>query len=391
MRNNHKNQTTQGPVRILVAASYFYPKIGGLENYAYLLAKKLHESGEYKVSVVTSNYDGKGHKKEVVDGMTVYRLPISFKVSNTPINLMWSRHIKRIIAAEQPDIVHLHSPVPYLPDIAAGAAKKTPVVLTYHSGSMLKGKWPIDILVGLYENIFLSALFKRSDAVVAISQDFAKRRFPQFMPKTYFIPTGVDLSRFKKTPLPETEIVTFVGRIEHASSWKGIEQLLQAMAIVLKHRPKAKLELIGGGDALEHYRARAEELGISGATTFYGPQLGQGIVEAYQRSNVVVLPSTSDSEAFSIALVEAMASGRPIIGTNIGGTPQVIQHGKNGLLVPAKDPEKLAEAIERVLGDRILAASLADFGAEKAQGFSWDIQAEKYSDIFKGILDKDAR
>jgi len=182
--------------------------------------------------------------------------------------------------------------------------------------------------------------------------------------------------------------VTYVGRIEHNSSWKGIEQLLQAMTLVIKKRPQATLELVGGGDAVEHYRTRARELGIDKSVIFSGPQRGQSLVEAYQRANMVVLPSTSDSEAFSIALIEAMACGRPIIGTNIGGTPQVIEDGKNGLLVPPKNPTALAEAIERVLSDKNLATRLADFGAEKAQGFAWEIQAKKYSDLFKMILRK---
>jgi len=374
---------------ITVVASYFYPKIGGLENYAYLLAKELHGSGAYTVSIITSNYDGNGYKKEVIDGMTVHRLPIWLKVSNTPINGFWYWQIKKIFAAEQPDIVHVHAPLPFMSDVAAWAAKDRPVVLTYHSGSMLKGTWPVDIIIGLYENIFLSMLFRRANAIVAISQDFAKRRFPQFMDKIYFIPTGVDLQRFKKTPLPQgTEVITFVGRIEHSSGWKGIEYLLQAMVLVIEHRPRAKLELVGGGDAVEYYRKRAEVLGIGSSVILSGPQRGQNLVEAYQRSSVVVLPSTSDSEAFSVTLIEAMAAGRPIIGTNIGGTPQVIIDGKNGLLVPPKDPEKLAHAIERVLGDKKLAIQLADFGAEWAQGFAWEIQTKKYAALLTMVLEK---
>jgi len=373
--------------RITVISSYFYPKIGGLENYAYLLAKNLHTSGNYEVSVVTSNHEGGGYRQEIIDGITVHRLPIWMKISNTPVNPRWYGALKKIFAVEQPDIVHIHSPVPFLPDLAAYAAGDRAVVLTYHSGSMLKGKWPVDAVIGLYEKLFLPILFKRADAVVAVSQEFARRTFPQFANKIYFIPTGVDLNRFKKTPLPEsTEIVSFVGRIEHSSTWKGIEPLLQAMVIVIEHRPNATLELIGGGDAIPHYRKRAEELGIATAVTFVGPQLGQNLVDAYARGSMIVLPSTSDSEAFSIALIEAMASGRPIIGTNIGGTPQVIENGKNGLLVPPKNPVTLAEAIERVLADKTFARSLADYGAMKAQGFSWDIQTKKYSELFDKVL-----
>jgi glycosyltransferase involved in cell wall biosynthesis len=375
-------------INITVVAPYFYPKIGGLENYAYLLAKNLHESGKYHISVVTSNYDGEGYRKDVVDGMNVHRLPITFKISNTPINLNWYRQIKKIFAAEQPRIVHIHAPVPFMPDLAAAAAgKNRAVVLTYHSGSLLKGKWPVDLILGFYENIFLPKLFNRADAIVAVSQEFAKKKFPNLAYKISFIPTGVDLHRFKKTPLPNnTEIVTYVGRIEHTSSWKGIEQLLQAMKLVIKNRPQATFELVGGGDAIEHYRDRAKELGILGSVTFSGPQLGQHLVDAYARSSMIVLPSTSDAEAFSIALVEAMASGRPIIGTNIGGTPQVIENGSNGLLVAPKDPQALAEAIEKILSDKALAAHLAENGAMKAQNFSWDIQTKKYSDLFESLL-----
>lgn len=370
---------------ITVVTTYFYPKIGGVENYAYLLAKNLHSSGKYRVSVITSNYDGRHHKKEMIDGMVIYRLPFWFKISNTLINPIWYWQIKRIFSIEQPDIIHLHSPVVYMADVAAIAAKNTPTVLTYHSGSMIKGTWLADSIIEIYETIFLPALFKRANAIVAISQKFAERKFPQFINKIYFIPTGVDLNRFKKTPLPIKETVTFVGRIEHNSSWKGIDQLLEAMILVIKKRPQAKLELIGGGDAVEYYRTRTQKLGISSSVTFFGPQLGQNLVEAYQRAKVVVLPSTSDSEAFSVTLIEAMASGRPIIGTNIGGTPQVIEDGKNGLLVQPKDPRVLAEAIERVFSDHTLATHLADFGAEKARDFSWDIQTKKYSDIFKQL------
>jgi len=214
--------------RITVVSSYFYPKIGGLENYAYLLAKNLHASGKYEVSIITANHEGKKYKQEIIDGMTVHRLPIWIKISNTPINPRWYGSLKKLFAVEQPDIVHVHSPVPFIADLAAQVAGDRAVVLTYHSGSMLKGKWPIDAIIGTYEKIFLPMLFKRADAIVAVSQEFAKRTFPQFANKIYFIPTGVDLDRFKKTPLPEgTEVVSFVGRIEHSSSWKGIEQLLQ--------------------------------------------------------------------------------------------------------------------------------------------------------------------
>ena len=379
--------TNTRKIKIAVVASYFYPKIGGLENYAYLLAKRLHASGNYQVSIITSHYDGNGYKKEIIDGMTVHRLPISFTLSNTPINLACYWSIKKIFAAEQPDIVHLHSPVPYMADVAARAAGRRPVVLTYHSGSMLKGKWPADAIIWPYENIFLPILFKRANAIIAVSQAFAKRKFPELAGKIHYIPPGVDLDRFRSTPLPDTtDTITFVGRIEHSSSWKGIDWLLKAMVIVLKKYPAARLEFIGGGDAVGYYREMANDLGIGKSVFFQGPQLGQNLVDAYARAKIITLPSTSDSEAFGTSLLEGMASGRPLIATNVGGISQVIEDGKNGLLVPPKNPEALAGAIESILSDRSFAMRLADYGAKKAQDFSWDIQAKKYSDLFLSLL-----
>ncbi|MDB5238939.1 MAG: putative hexosyltransferase, glycosyltransferase family 1 [Candidatus Parcubacteria bacterium] len=385
--NNPTNNKRALP-HIVIATAYFYPKIGGVENYSYMLAKKLQESGEYTVSIITSDYDNTKNAKLIIDGMTVYRLPVGFRLSNTPMNLRWYWEIKKILKQEKPDILHVHSPVPYLPDMAAWAGKNVPMVFTYHSGSMKKGKWPIDALIQIYEKVFLAKMFQRARAVIAISQEFVKNTFPQYKNKTFFIPTGVDLGRFKKMPLPASQRVTYVGRIEHSSSWKGIDSLLQAMTIVVSQCPEATLELIGGGDALPHYKERAAQLGIAESVVFSGPKRGAELVEAYSRSNVVVLSSISDSEAFSVTLVEAMACGRPIVGTNIGGTPQLIDHEKNGLLVAPNKPEELAAAIIRVLNDTTLAQNLAASGAERSIGFSWDIQAKKYSDIFQSMLTK---
>lgn len=370
---------------VVVSASYFFPKIGGLENYAYQLGKTLMESGDFTVSVITGNYDGRGYKKENIGGMVIHRLPIWFHISNTPINPLWIFSVRKILKQEKPDIINVHSPVPFLPDVVAHATKTTPVVTTYHAGSMKKGVWFLDFIIGIYENIFLTALFRRSSAIITISQEFARKTYPQFSDRMHFIPTGVDLKRFIPTPFPLQKTITYVGRIELSSKWKGIDVLLDAFAIVSSKYPGVKLELVGGGDALPYYEKKAYELGIFTSVVFSRPLLDQKLVDAYARSSVVVLPSTSDSEAFSVVLVEAMASGRPIIGTRIGGTPQVIDDGENGLLVEAKNSDALAEAILRVIRDDDFAYKLAQNGCARAQGFSWDAQAKKYADIFRSL------
>ncbi len=375
--------------RLTVVCSYFYPKIGGLETIAYTTAKKLYESGEYKVSVITTNYDGTGYKKENIDGMVVHRLPIWFKLSNTPINFMWFFWIKRIFREEKTNIIHTHSPVPFMVDIAVRIAKnnKIPAIVTYHSGSMKKDSWLLDPIIYLYEEYFLRKLFRIATAVVTVHKAFMNKNYPEVALKTHFIPTGVDLERFRKKPFVKEALkVTFIGRIEHSSKWKGISQLLEAMAMVLKEIPNARLELVGSGDALDLYRKQAKDLGIDKSVSILGQKHGSELVDIYEKTSVVVLPSISDSEAFSVTLVEAMASGRPIIGTNIGGTPQVIENEKNGLLIEPKNPQALSNAILRILNNPDFAKQLGDEGALRSREFSWDIQVSKYNALLKEIL-----
>ena len=204
-----------------------------------------------------------------------------------------------------------------------------------------------------------------------------------------FIPTGVDLERFKpRTFVSGSQTATFVGRVEKSSRWKGIDQLVKAMQIVVEKFPEAKLEIVGGGDAVDEYRELAKKLGLEKTVAMMGPKTGEDLVDAYRRSSVVVLPSVTDAEAFSLVLIEAMAMGCPVIGTNIGGTPQVIDNGVNGLLVPAKDPTALAKAITDIFSDGELACRIGEGGALKVRSFGWEARATEYFNLFNKLIEK---
>lgn len=370
--------------KILVVAPYFYPKIGGMENYAYNIARLFNIEEKYSVVVLTSNHKSGSYLEEEIEGMKIYRLPISFKFSNTPINLSWIKMVRRIIREEKPDIIHMHAPVPFLSDLVAFLAERNSrLVLTYHSGSMKKGKFPVDILIWLYEKIFLPLLFRRVDRVVAVSGSFLDRNWGvSLSDKTSLISPGVDLSRFSPAPFSAGKIVTFVGRIEKNSEWKGIEYLLRAMTLVLEKHPDARLEIIGGGDDVVHYKELAVRLGIDGKTRFFGFQTDQELLEAYKRSSVVVLPSFSSAESFGMVLLEGMASGRAVIGSRIGGIPYLIEDGKNGLLATPRDHKSLSEKICMVLEDRGLSERLARGGIETAKKSSWANRMKEYEKLF---------
>ncbi|HJQ08689.1 MAG TPA: glycosyltransferase family 4 protein [Candidatus Saccharimonadales bacterium] len=372
--------------RVLMVAPYYWPKIGGLENYAQQLAKHMPQSGEYEVEVITTNHETSEYRQDIIDGIVVHRLAIWRIVSNTPVNFAWRWQIKRIIHAYQPDIVHAHSPVPFMADMAAWAAGRRPFMLTYHAGSMRKGGL-IDIVIGLYERIFLRALFRRADSISAVSAPFAGKELARFADKTYLLPPGVDTEHFRATPVPADPRVLFVGRIEHSSSWKGIEPLLKAMAIVAKTHPRAKLELVGGGDATPHFKQRVAALKLTKHVVFSGPLGGDDLAAAYRRSKMLVLPSTSEAESFGMVLIEAMASGRPVIGSRVGGIPYVIDNKQDGLLTEPNNPDSLADAIKWLLDDQEYCERLAVHGRAKVETkYTWHHQCIRYGKLYKRLL-----
>src|SRR5258708_3788357 len=126
--------------KILLATPYFPPLTGGVQNYVSHIATGLHKNYGWEIVIVTSSKKIKSIKIENRDGLKIYYLPVKFNISNTPVNPEWYLNLKSIFNDEKPNLINAHAPVPFLADLAAIAAGKTPFILTYHTGSMKKGK-----------------------------------------------------------------------------------------------------------------------------------------------------------------------------------------------------------------------------------------------------------
>lgn len=339
-------------MKIMIVTPYFYPKVGGLESYALAVAKGLKEHYEHDIVVVTSNHEIKKRDEIIVEGIRVIRLPILFKISNTPINPLWYFNLRRIIKTEKPNVINTHSPVPFMADMATLAARTIPVVTTYHSGSMLKGTGGmVDIILGLYEKYLLPNILNRAVNIAAVYPKFVEKMVKDTN-KVSFIPPGVDTSIFKPSPSTKKHIdVIFVGRLEITSSWKGVDVLLDALNIVKKSYPKVSAQIIGNGDAIDEYKKLALQLGILNNVEFIENLKGSELVPYYRNAKMLVLPSKTESEAFGMVLAEALSCGTPVIGSRIGGIPNVINDGKNGLLVNPSDTDDLAKKINMLMGD----------------------------------------
>ena len=200
-------------MKLLIVTPYFYPHIGGVENYVANIGEGLRKKYKWEIIVVTSNLEKRERKVDIVDGIKIYRLPFWFKISNTPINPLWLFSIHKILREEHPDIINAHSPVPFISDITSLVAGKIPFVTTYHSGSMIKPSSILNPLIALYELLFLPIFFKKSKKIIYCSPILMRQNQKKYEDKANFVTPGVDTKVFKPSGERSTNDVLNVGRI----------------------------------------------------------------------------------------------------------------------------------------------------------------------------------
>lgn len=372
---------------IVVVTPYFPPYGGGLERYAHEIASRLHKDYKWRVVVITSGTQRGVDEQQEMGALTVYRLSYRWKFSNTPFSFGWFRKIRRILSQEKPDILNIHAPVPGLGDIASMVGGKRPQVITYHTGSMHKGRALPDFFIWLYENIFLRILLRRANHIIC-SSDFVRLNFlRKYEFKSSTLTPGVLNEVFR--PAPEHKSthpsIIFVAGLGRAEQYKGLSTLLESVAILKKTIPDVQLIVIGDGDMRPEYEQAARQRGIETAIVFRGRLAGVELTRAYQEGHVFALPSSNDSSPMTI--IEAMSSGLPVVSTNIGGIPALVKDGENGFLIVPGNAIVLAEKLALILLDTKLAEKIGHINRAKAiNGFSWESRIAEYDDILKENL-----
>ncbi len=212
--------------------------------------------------------------------------------------------------------------------------------------------------------------------------------------KVSVIPMGVDREKFNqqnhndlKIKFDADHIIFSLGRLVER---KGINYLICAMKRVIIEFPRAKLIIGGTGPELENLKNLAEYLDIINSVIFAGFISDSDLPSYYKSSDAFVLPSITvqygDIEGQGIVLLEAMACGTPVIGTNVGGIASIITNNYNGFLINEKSPEELADRIIQLIVNEELASSFKINGLKEVdKNFSWDIIGEKFAKIYNQI------
>lgn len=382
--------------RLLVVAPYFPPHAGGVEHYAYNVAARLARDFGWHVAVAASGQSRKGVTREMLHGITVYRLPTWITLSNTPLNPCWLSQLRNVVSRERPDVINAHAPVPGLSDIAIFGAKRIPTVLTYHMGSMRKGRLSLDWAIWLYERGCWPLTVARSDLVVCTSRFVRSGLGRQGRAKSTVVTPGVDTGYFspvkeigassQRTDKPAMvgSRVLFVGALGTGDAHKGLSYLLRAFARVRKTCPGASLSVVGDGDDCSRYKAERDALGVSDCVRFLGLLRGRALLSAYQAADLLVLPSTNEN--FPLVLLEAMSCGLPVVASRVGGIPEIVADGKTGHLVQPTDVAALATRIldlVRSSDTRLRMGRLAR--DEVVLKHDWDRRAKQTHDLLSAV------
>ncbi len=372
-------------MRIIQVSPYFYPHIGGVESHVLDLSHYLMKRG-HEVEVITSNY-AKLPEYEKVMGISVRRvkaLTVKFSTPVTPA-------MKKVISGEKADIVHSHSPPPLQPYYAAKGSKKAriPHVLTYHCDLEI----PIPggrHLVSAYRRTFGKKTISMSDEIIATTQSYASTSRDIWHRDIRVIPNAVDERRFnpkvsgKKVREElgiEGNMVLYVGRLVYH---KGVEYLIDSAKEV-----EAKYVIVGTGPKEKELRKHAVKAGVSEKVMFAGKVPYARLPEYYAATDVFVLPSVSRLEAFGIVTMEAMATGKPVIVSDIPGVNEVIEDGVHGFNAVPMDGKDIARKLRTLLSDEDLRKEMGMKGRKLVEErYTWDRVVEMVEQVYRDILER---
>lgn len=379
-------------MKIVIITPYFYPKIGGLENYILNISKGLKEKGN-NVVIITSNHLEKKYIVENIEGLKVYRLPITFTISNTPINFNWIFKIINIIDIEKPNIINGHTPVPFINDISVIIAKlkKIRYVTTYHAAGLRKNQLFLDLVTLLYSLTIEKLALKLSDYIIITNDYVEKLYLRNYNHKIYTITPGVNTSIFfpdkAKLKKSNSKSIIFIANLNKSNTWKGLLYLLDAFSIASKRITNLKLNIIGDGNLILYYKKKANAFPNKNDITFLGEKNTKEIANKLRENQLLVLPSYSNAESFGMVLIEAMACKKPVIGTNIGGIPNIVSNKINGLIVPPKNSVLLAKAIMEIFENPDTALKYGENGFKLVnKKYTWSLSINKTNELFKYLI-----
>lgn len=372
--------TRKQKLKVLMVTDAYYPYPSGVSEYVHHLSDTIRRFG-HKVDIVATSF-GRSQDttyEAIRVGRVLYvRLNESF--ATVPIGFDVPAKMKYLIQDFEYDVIHLNGPI--FPNLSYFALKysNARTISTFHTSSEKVNGFGRDFFIKIFGSVNA-----KIDVRIAVSKQ-AKRTNEMYIPGEYHVvPLGIDIERFtphgnKCADMRENSIL-FVGRLDPR---KGLIRLLRAFALVRREMPEACLFVVGSGAARKKYMKIVDEYDLSDAVIFAGPVPASRLPEYFRSAAVYTSPATG-GESFGLVLLEAMASGVPVVASRIAGYDEVIEDGRNGLMVDTDDPAAYAGCLLKVLGNVQLRRRLAARGLNDVMTkYRWEIIGRRIERFYYG-------
>ncbi|MGI6208153.1 MAG: glycosyltransferase family 4 protein [Anaerolineae bacterium] len=372
-----------GPVeRVALVAPYDYAYRGGVNTHISSLAQAYQGMGMH-VRVIAACSEMENPPELLINASSsTVAIHGSGSVAYVSLSARAYGRIREVLRREAFDVVHLHEPltptIPFFTLLQSQALN----VGTFHAYR--------DSRFSFYQAAgALKPLMDKLDGRVAVSpaaRDYVARFFPG---EYRIIPNGINYEFFAAEDIPRVKRfadgrpnLLFVGRLDKR---KGFKYLLEAYEQVKRACPEVRLLAVGGFDQDEAspFLEFAQERRLPDVHML-GHVTDEELRSYYATADIVCVPSTG-FESFGYVLVEGMAAGKPVVASDIAGYRFVLQHGRQGLLVPPEDPGALAEALIRLLRQPDVRRAMGESGKERAAQFSWRRVARTLVDYYQEL------
>lgn len=375
--------------------NYEYPPLGGgAANATAYILKEYSKIPDLKVDLITSSIDSGYHLENLGNNVFIHRIPIGKNKNNLHYQSQkellvyaWKAYFfaKKLVQKNKYDLSHSFFTVPCgFISLLIKRKYKIPYVVSLR-GSDVPGYSERFAFLYVFIKPLVRLIWRKADAVISNSKGLKelalKTNSKQEIGVIY---NGIDISDFIPKPenRPNDKLIITVGA-SRVTARKGINYLIEAIKKLSPKYPNIYLRVMGGGNEKENLENLAKELNLEKNVEFIGRIPRENTSPYYQEAGIFVLPSLN--EGMSNAMLEALASGLPLIATDTGGTREILEEGENGFIVKMKNSQNLAEKIELLVKDPDLRKRMGEASRKKAEMMSWEKVAREYLEIYSKI------
>lgn len=377
----------------------YKPQVGGPANVVQHLSSYL--SREHEVSIINMEElpypRGLGHW---FDGkISVWQEKLWFPHNQTVIQGAIQKTKRALLLRNKVDLYHAHGPFNALIGLFD---RSKPLVVTFHGYPILESLSrgtikPNSLKFKIYRWIEKKTV-ERADAIIVVGKrqkEWLVNEIEVDPNKLFQVPNGVDILKFspirskdlnpKFGSSEETKIIIFVKAFTEQS---GIGYLIQSIPKIRGYYPSIRLLAIGGGPLQSKLEADIEHMDLKGIVKLIGRVSNESIPQYLHKADVFISPSIplgKTEETFNISLIEAMACGKPVIATAVGGPKEIIEGGDNvGILIPPEDPDAIADAVIKLLDDPAKAKRMGENARKYVVAtYSWEIAYKKTLQVYE--------